>query len=138
MEESQFSAVQELDAMKAVAQALSKLDESAVRRVLRWANDAFSPKAGADMTRLEATLGVSNSGPTASVGELRSQFDSLADFYTAADPKTGADKALVVGYWVVSFYDDDDRSRLIVLRLEVPTSGFSIGDCSGIYRDSNF
>jgi len=37
----QFSAVEELDAMKSVAQALSKLDEPAIRRVLRWANDAF-------------------------------------------------------------------------------------------------
>lgn len=102
MDELQFSALEELAAMKAVSEALAKLDDAAIRRVLRWANDAFSsktltnvetPKVGHQSTQ-------PNGGPTATAGELRPRFETLADFYAAAGPQQDTDKALVVGYWV--------------------------------------
>ena len=88
--------------MKAVAEALSKLDESAVRRVLRWANDAFSPKgsSGAETSKTELSAEQTNGVPTATGRELRPQFETLADFYAAADPQQESDKALAVGYWI--------------------------------------
>lgn len=102
MDDPQFSALNELTAMKAVAEALSKLDESGVRRVLRWANDAFSPKTlgSMDASRAETPAAQANGVPTATAGELRPKFDTLADLYAAADPKQDSDKALIVGYWV--------------------------------------
>lgn len=101
MDEPQFSALNELAAMKAVAEALSKLDDSAVRRVLRWANDAFSPKTLGGMdSKADAPSVQTNGIPTATAGELRPKFDTLADLYSAADPQQDSDKALIVGYWV--------------------------------------
>jgi hypothetical protein len=102
MDESQFSALDELAAMKAVAEALSKLDDSAVRRVLRWANDAFSPKgsSSAEASRVEQAPVQTNGVPPATGREVRPQFETLADFYSAADPQQDADKALVAGYWI--------------------------------------
>lgn len=101
MDDTQFSALNELAAMKAVAEALSKLDDSAVRRVLRWANDAFSPKTLNSIDSKTEALGVQTNGvPTATAGELRPKFDTLADVYSAADPQQDSDKALIVGYWV--------------------------------------
>ncbi|MBI3376341.1 MAG: hypothetical protein HY017_31880 [Betaproteobacteria bacterium] len=102
MDNPQFSALEELTAMKAVAEALSKLDDSAVRRVLRWANDAFSPKSssGGEAPKGEAVDPPTNGAPPATGREVRPQFETLADFYAAVDPQQDSDKALAVGYWI--------------------------------------
>lgn len=102
MDAPQFSALEELDAMKIIAEALRTLDDGAVRRVLRWANDAFSSRAAGtvDMARVELSPITTNGPPPATERELRPQFDTLADFYSAADPQQDSEKALVVGYWV--------------------------------------
>jgi|SRR3990172_6823829 len=102
MDDKQFSASEELEAMKTIAEALRKLDDGAVRRVLRWANDAFSTKATSvtDVLRPELPAQTVNGAPTATASELRLQFETLAEFYSAADPQQDSEKALVVGYWV--------------------------------------
>ena len=88
--------IRELDAMKAIADALSKLDESGIRRVLHWANDAFRSKAGTLLVHPERDA--ENVVP-AVVSDLKSMYPTLADFFTAVSPTQEADKALVVGYW---------------------------------------
>jgi hypothetical protein len=107
MDDSNFNALSELNAMKAVADALSPLDEAGIRRVLRWANDAFSQKTsqGVDIARTEAPM---NGAPTATAGEVKLKFDSLADLYAAASPEQDTDKALVVGYWVQVCEEEGD------------------------------
>ena len=86
----------ELEAMRAIADAFSKLDEPAIRRVLHWANDVFQSKAGAPMVHSER--GVENLVVTAGLS-LKSKYPTLADFFAAVSPIQEADKALVVGYW---------------------------------------
>jgi len=86
----------ELEAMRAIADVFSKLDESAIRRVLHWANDVFRSKAGVPMVHPERE--VENLIATAG-SNLKSKYPTLADFFTAVSPIQEADKALVVGYW---------------------------------------
>ena len=79
----------ELEAMGAIKGALSKLDETAQRRVLRWAGDRF---------------GISSQGGKGSrnlIGDDNNEkaLETIADLYHAASPKTDGEKALVVAYW---------------------------------------
>lgn len=94
--EVQIDPARELDAMKTIAEALTKLDEPAVRRVLHWANDAFRAKT-------VGSVGYGERGPETvapAVGsDLKAKYPTLADFFTAVSPAQDADKALVVGYW---------------------------------------
>lgn len=96
--------LQELAVMAVIAGELNKLDAPAIARVLRWAADAFKTKAGmfvSDMTT--ATSEVSTSAPA-----LKPQYDSLADFYSAASPTQANDKALLIGYWLQVLQDGGD------------------------------
>jgi hypothetical protein len=88
--------LRELEAMRTIADALSKLDEPAVRRVLLWANDAFRVKAGTSLIHPER--GHENLLP-AVASDLKVKHPTLADFFAAVSPTQEADKALVVGYW---------------------------------------
>ena len=92
-----LSQLQELDAMKAIAAELSKLDEAGVKRVLRWAADAFAAKGSVNAGGLRFDNEPKTNGDAA---ELKSKYASLADFYGACSPTQENDKALVVGYWV--------------------------------------
>lgn len=94
--EAQVDPARELDAMKAIADALAKLDDPAVRRVLHWANDAFRSKTVVSVGHGERGTGIM----VPEVGsDLKAKYPTLADFFTAVSPTQEADKALVVGYW---------------------------------------
>jgi hypothetical protein len=104
----------ELNAMQAVAKAVTGLDQDAVARVLRWASERFNVTVAAATSKVTgggagggrpmvsagsqsesgSTNGNGNGGAT--VGE----FTELGELYAAADPQSDADKALVVGYWL--------------------------------------
>lgn len=88
--------IQELEAMKAIAEALAKLDEPAIRRVLHWAADAHCSKSSGLASQPERGAETFNTGNPA---DLKSRYPALADFFSAASPTQEADKALVVGYW---------------------------------------
>ena len=81
--------------MKAVADALTGLHKDAVSRVLQWAAGSFGasialpPRAKFGPTKAEED----------DSGAGSQEFDSLADLYAVAQPKTDADRALVTGYW---------------------------------------
>ena len=81
----------ELNAMKAVADALTGLHKDAVSRVLQWAAGSFGasialpPRAKFGPTKAEED----------DSGAGSQEFDSLADLYAVAQPKTDADRALV-------------------------------------------
>jgi hypothetical protein len=97
MAEGATDPMAEITAMKAVAEALGKLDPEATARVVRWAAERFAVGLGGGTRRL------SGGGP----GDVDShlgdtgveRFKSLADLYTAASPSTDMDRALVAGYW---------------------------------------
>ena len=95
--------IKELDAMRAVAAALSPLDGGAIGRVLRWAAEAFggNPIAAAPLSAAPRTAQEGRSAEGLSTGNVpTASFSSIADLYAAAQPKGDADKALVVGYWM--------------------------------------
>lgn len=96
MESQEQDPHKELNAMKAVADALKGLEREAIIRVLRWANDAFGAKTATGSTK--DSLASRNAEVKAEVNT--SLFSSVADLYHAAAPTAEPDKALVVGYWV--------------------------------------
>lgn len=85
----------EITAMGAIAKALDAFGEDegeTVKRILHWACARY----GVDVIAgLEHTRG-DHSGSQG--GEQ--QFEDVADMYGAVKPKTEAEKALVVGYWL--------------------------------------
>jgi hypothetical protein len=85
----------ELKAMKAVADGLTGLQKEAVSRVLQWAGGSFGASVALSPRSKSASSKVEEDDSVAGAQE----FDSLADLYAAAQPKTDADRALVAGYW---------------------------------------
>ena len=86
----------EIKAMKEIADALSTLDEKAVRRVLQWATSRFLDSNSEEVTSA-ASLGEKSSvDESATLAE----FETVADLFAKAAPKNDSDKALVVGYWL--------------------------------------
>lgn len=74
----------EIQAMTRVHSALKDLDEDAKQRVLDWARDKFSLK-----------------GPkTGGGGADIMSFESIADIFAQANPKSDSDKVLVVGAYL--------------------------------------
>jgi len=84
----------EIAAMSAVAKALEPLDELVRRRVISWAASRF----GLQLPAPSKSLGIEREA--ASTGEsARVEFESFAELFDAADPKTDKDRALVAAYW---------------------------------------
>lgn len=84
----------EITAMSAVAQALEPLDEVVRQRVISWAASRFggSPPALSKLSGTERQM--------APAGEAaRGEFDSFAELFDAADPRSDKDRALVAAYW---------------------------------------
>jgi hypothetical protein len=134
MDELQFSPLEELAAMKAVAEALEKLDDAAVRRVLRWANDAFSHKTASvsEASRADAPV-QTNGAPTATAGELRVRFDTLADFYAAGDAQQDSDKALLAGYWVQVCEGDGDFDSFTINK-KLKDLGYGVANITAAFN----
>jgi hypothetical protein len=99
MAETPTNPMNEIDAMKEVADAISKLDRDATGRVLRWAFERFGLSAAASpvASRPQPLA----AGATAPAGEpaAATPFAGFADLYHATTPKTDVDRALVAGYW---------------------------------------
>ncbi len=84
---------QEIDAMKAVSDALEPLDEDAIRRVLTWAASSHGVSSSADKGRVGlGQLVDPNSGGT--------EFQHFSELFDTASPATNPDRALVAGYWL--------------------------------------
>jgi hypothetical protein len=121
----------EIDAMSAVATALSELDDAARARVLRWAVERYGvsvPSAGRSAER-----GGSGGGSQIRSGEISDEeiahqaptYEHFAELFAAASPRTNEDKALVAAYWVqVVRVHDSWPSRL--LNVELKNLGHSI------------
>ena len=111
----------ELDAMRAIYDALDGLDEEQRSRALRWAADLFkinlvgTPavlQGGAtlpddvrpphsDVADSDSTYGtVGTEGDSSSNGSAVVQFEHFAELYDACAPKDDTDRAIVAAYWV--------------------------------------
>lgn len=84
----------ELDAMRAVATALTELDADSVVRVLRWAAEAFGAKS-------QPASAIEQPAVREEYRQIDGpgSFANIADLYAAAQPRNDSDKALVLGYW---------------------------------------
>ena len=84
----------EITAMSTVAKALEPLDELVRQRVISWAASRF----GSQLPAPSKSLGIEREvAPTAE--SARAEFESFAELFDAADPKTDKDRALVAAYW---------------------------------------
>lgn len=90
----------ELEAMKAVAEALSALDdEDSRRRVLNWAGDRFGVKIQTQpLVNVESPS--QHNIPDAAKDPDEIDFEDVAEMYAVAQPTSDAEKALVVSYWL--------------------------------------
>jgi hypothetical protein len=94
----------EIEAMSAVTEALSPLDEEAQARVLEWASKRYGvtlPQKGSGTRRqVDTDEDVGGERDDADHMEAEVQaFDDFADLYDAADPQNDEDRALVGAYW---------------------------------------
>lgn len=93
----------EIDAMSAVATALTALEEDQQGRVLRWAAERYGvalPKGGGGRGSTGGPAGDADDDVTDE--EITSgdpEFPEFGDLFAACDPKTNEDKALVAAYW---------------------------------------
>lgn len=93
----------EVTAISKVAEALSAFDEQtegeAIQRVLDWACAHFGvERRGGTHQRSQARDGVA--AGTEELADGSREFDDIADLMQAASPKSGPDRALVVGFWL--------------------------------------
>ena len=80
--------------LDAVAKALEPLDGVVRQRVISWAASRF----GASLPAPNESSGTGRH--TVSAGEsVRGEFESFAELFEAADPKTDKDRALIAAYW---------------------------------------
>ena len=91
----------EIEAMAAVAAAISGLGEDARLRVLKWSWDRFLPEMVAPSDDVSHDVPDASDPPRgggSSVDQREPAF--FAELFADADPKSEADKALVAAYWL--------------------------------------
>jgi len=96
--DNKIDPIQEIDAMRKVADALTPLGADACRRVLSWASDHFGIQVAP--TKIEKAEEITPAGnDSAPNSQPHHQYDNVAELYAVAQPSTDAEKALVVSYW---------------------------------------
>ena len=99
----------EIEAMSAVASALADLEGEAQGRVLRWAVERYSVTMPISSRRAGGAgggeAGSSDYEGAADVTEKEiaeeaPAYEHFAELFSAASPKSNADKALVAAYWI--------------------------------------
>jgi hypothetical protein len=87
----------EIEAMKAIATALSDLEDEAIARVIRWQIDQYGVEV-ARGGRLRPKGGTPETPESGLLAESI-EFDTAAELMAAANPRTDVEKVLVAGYW---------------------------------------
>lgn len=90
MSDQQDTAHLELDAMRSIADALNGLDQEAIERVLRWVREKY--RVSGQRFEPGMTQAAQSAGSEA-------RFSDPASIVAAANPQTGTERALVVGYY---------------------------------------
>ncbi len=123
--------LKELEAMKAVAVALTGLDTASIRRVLGWAADHFGMAAVAP-TRPAAAGGPETDA--AANGGGTSNFSDLADLFAQASPSTEAHQALVGAYWV-QYMENADSVDSQSVNTKLKHIGHGIGNITRAFEN---
>jgi hypothetical protein len=122
----------EVAAMSALISALSPLNLQAKVRVLRWATETFgvsgavstsNPGSRTLTAAVRPETGMTPLNPHRNSGE----FGELADLYSATNPESDVEKALVVAYWLQVVKGDSDVDTQSV-NTELKHLGFGIGN----------
>lgn len=124
---------QEIGALSAVADALGNLDQDARTRVIEWTVRRFdltlgSGPSGGGEKRLDGGGGSpATGGAVDSEGLNVAGYDSLAELFDAAQPKTEADRALVGAYWITSSSGQQDFQAQ-PLNTQLKDLGYALGN----------
>lgn len=131
MENAQNVAINdEINAMSAVANALAPLNGEARERILEWACKLY---------------GVGSIAVTKRISEAHTENDnmtlgttppskSVAELFDIADPQTGAEKALVVAYWLQHIEGQDGFSSQSV-NSELKNLGHGVANITVAFTD---
>ena len=95
----------EIKAMATIAKELATLEEEQRVNVLLYINTRYG--GSVQMGTRSAAVGA---GPVA----VPEEFDSIGEFFDAANPSTEADRVIVVGYWLQVIEGADDFESAIV------------------------
>lgn len=90
----EHDAKSELEAMSSVAKALNGLPDDAKTRVIEWVVDFMGLATSQPQSNAE------EDGVEESNSEDGALFDDVAELFDLANPRTGAEKALVISYWM--------------------------------------
>ena len=89
----------EIDAMKQIADVLEEFrgDSETQARIVQWVTARFGDPPSRDVAPPPDT----SATPQVQGPEQDEGFEDVADLFDAAGPQTDADRALVVGYWLM-------------------------------------
>lgn len=123
----------EIDAMSAVATALSGLEEEAQGRVLRWASERYGvtmPSGGRPPTggaRGAVDVDDTDDVTDEEIAEEAPVYEHFAELFAKAQPKTEPDKALVAAYWLQAI-QGQSTWQSAALQKELKNLGHAIGN----------
>ena len=116
----------ELDAMKAVATAVEKVEgEEARGRVLRWACERYGV-AGIHKARSRSDVGSASESKPEEPGS-QPDYESAAELLAHSGADTDTDKTLVVGYWFQRILNQGDLEAQ-TLNTELKHLGHGVGN----------
>jgi hypothetical protein len=126
----------ELDAMRAVAQALQPLDDSSRSRVLRWASEKLllhvsslehSSRTVATAPKPVPTVGGQPAPIAPDNPSWLVSYAGIADLYHACGPASDGEKALVVSAWLQTKNELEGLDSFRV-NSELKNLGYGIGN----------
>lgn len=113
----------ELEAMQKINKVLVELgDEKTIRRVLQWAISRHGASIGVESFHM-----VGGEGTTRNYGNARESTIGVAEFFDAANPRTEAEKVLVVAYWLQEIQGHADWDSQSV-NTELKNLGHGVGN----------
>ncbi len=116
----------EIEAMRAVASALEPLGAESRKRVIAWAASLYGVRvsiAGSPAQAVQAETPSQQSGSESSAAK----FDTLAELFDMASPRTEGEKALVAGYWLQK-HDGMTTFDSAAVNRELKQLGYAIGN----------
>jgi hypothetical protein len=132
--------IAEIEAMRAIAQALNPLDESSRRRVLSWASDKFfSSTTARSVSAIVGPLAASEEKaaatpqPSSASSRELSSFASCAELFHACSPATDGEKALVTATWLQVIGGNQDIDSYSV-NTELKHLGYGIGNITRAFQ----
>ena len=108
----------EIQAMAAISRALQGLDDDAIGRVVEWATNRYGSERQA----------VERSGK-----QGRHEFSDVASIYDAANPRSDAEKVLVIGYWKQVVESDSDLDAQQINK-ELKQLGHGVSNITTAFR----